>query len=43
LSGLSGIVITLKDKTVSFNYNPSVISLSAIIAAIADEGFDVTG
>jgi copper chaperone len=39
--GVADIVVSLKDKTASFSYNPAETSLETIKAAITDEGFEV--
>ena len=42
ITGVSHIAVSLKDKTVSFNFDPAQASLQAIKAAITDAGYEVT-
>jgi copper ion binding protein len=41
LSGLTDVTVNLKSGTASFSYDPSSVSLAAVKAAIADEGYEV--
>jgi len=41
LAGVADIVVSLKDKTASFSYDPALASIEAIKAAITEEGFEV--
>jgi copper chaperone len=41
MSGVADVVVSLKDKTASFKYDPAVASIEAITAAITEEGFEV--
>jgi len=39
--GVTGVVVSLKDKTASFSYDPAQTPLEAIKNAITDEGYEV--
>jgi copper chaperone len=41
MSGVADVVVSLKDKTASFKYDPALASIEAITAAITEEGFEV--
>jgi len=41
IGGVSDIFVSLKDGTASFKYDPAVVSLETISAAIIEEGFEV--
>jgi len=41
IAGVTGIVVSLKDKTASFSYDPAQTQLDAIKTAITDEGYEV--
>jgi copper chaperone len=43
IAGVADSVVSLKDKTVSFNYDPAQAPLETIKAAITDAGYEVTG
>jgi len=43
IAGVTGVVVSLKDKTASFSYDPAQTPLETIKAAITDEGYDVAG
>jgi copper chaperone len=41
INGVADVVVSLKDKTASFKYDPALASIEAIMAAITEEGFEV--
>jgi copper chaperone len=41
ITGVTDIAVSLKDKAVSFNYDPAIATLEAIEAAITEEGYEV--
>jgi copper chaperone len=41
IAGVTGIAVSLKDKTASFNYDPASASIEAITTAITEEGYEV--
>jgi copper chaperone len=41
ISGVTNTVVSLKDKTVSFDYDSALVQIETIKAAITDAGFDV--
>ena len=43
LVGVTGVVVSLKDKTASFSYDPAQTPLEAIKNAITDEGYEIAG
>jgi copper chaperone len=40
-NGAENVVVSLKDKTAKFDFDPSKAKLDSIIKAIEDSGFDV--
>jgi len=42
IAGVADIVVSLKNKTASFSYDPAQTPLETIKAAITEEGFEVT-
>lgn len=40
ISGVTDIIVSLKEGTVSFKHDPSLAPVETIKAAIADEGFE---
>jgi len=40
ISGVTDIVVSLKEGTVSFKYDPALASIEAIKETITDEGFE---
>jgi len=40
IAGITGIVVSLKDKTVTFSHDPVQAPLETIKAAIRDQGYD---
>ncbi|MDR0316456.1 MAG: cation transporter [Treponema sp.] len=43
IASVADIVVSLKDKTASFKYDPAIAPIEAIVTAITEEGFEVTG
>jgi len=41
IAGVADVVVSLKDKTASFSYDPAQTPLETIKAAITDEGYYV--
>ena len=41
IAGVANVVVSLKDKTVSFDCDPALAQMEAVTAAITDEGFEV--
>jgi len=41
IAGVTGVVVSLKDKTASFSYDPAQTPLEIIKTAITDEGYEV--
>jgi len=41
VSGVTDIVVSLKENTASFSYDPALAPLETIRAAIREEGFEV--
>jgi copper chaperone len=41
IAGVADVVVSLKDKTASFSYDPAQTPLEAIKAAITGEGYEV--
>ena len=41
IAGVTNIVVNLKDGSVSFSYDPTLVPLDAIKAAITEEGYGV--
>jgi copper ion binding protein len=41
IAGVADVVVSLKDETASFKYDPAVASLETIKAAITEEGYEV--
>jgi len=39
--GVTGVAVSLKNKTASFSYDPAQTPLETIKAAITDEGYEV--
>jgi copper chaperone len=42
IASVADVMVSLKDKTASFKYDPALASLDAIKAAITEEGYEVT-
>ena len=43
IGGVTGVVVSLKDKTASFSFDPAQTPLETIKTAITDEGYEVVG
>jgi len=43
LAGVANVAVSLKEGTVSFNFDPALASIEAIKAAITEEGYEVVG
>jgi len=41
IAGVTGVVVSLKDKTASFSFDPAQTPLETIKAAITDEGYEI--
>ena len=41
ITGVTGVVVSLKDKTASFSFDPAQTPLETIKAAITDEGYEI--
>jgi copper chaperone len=41
MSGVADVVVSLKDKTASFKFDPALASIEDIAKAITEEGFEV--
>jgi len=41
IAGVADVVVSLKEKTVSFKHDPSCAPLETIKAAITEEGYEV--
>jgi copper chaperone len=41
INGVTNTTVSLKDKTVSFDYDSALVQIETIKAAITDAGFDV--
>ncbi len=41
IGGVANVVVSLRDKTVSFDYDPALASLDAVTAAISEAGYEV--
>ena len=42
LSGVADVAVSLKEGTVSFNYDPALTPLETVKAAVTGEGYEIT-
>jgi copper chaperone CopZ len=43
ITGVSNVIVRMREGTISFSYDPKVVSLMSIKDLITDEGYDVVG
>lgn len=43
IAGVANVVVSLRDKTVSFEHDPALATIETISAAITEEGYEVLG